>query len=203
MKILFIAVLLITGMSAYAQEQRSGAIKTRDGFLIYFNYPENAFTLNVEGDADISKFPFIKTKGNYIQFQHAAKSEFGTTTPEVLTKYRKWEADYLKEMFGGKDIDVRSETIDRNGVTYSFWSHRTPLPENALAPDVTPVKRAYFLDFVHNGLVFRFSYASVSGDKKEALSILLDIAGQLTFYNEKIDLKKLQEAVMEGKTTYL
>ena len=140
MRILFIAVLVITGMSAYAQEQRSGAIKTRDGFLIYFNYPENAFTLNVEGDADISKFPFIKTKGNYIQFQHAAKSEFGTTTPEVLTKYRKWEADYLKEMFGGKDIDIKNETIDRNGVTYSFWSHRTPLPEDALAPDVTPVK---------------------------------------------------------------
>jgi predicted Zn-dependent peptidase len=63
----------------------------------------------------------------------------------------------------------------------------------------TAVKATYFLDAVHEGLIYRFSYASISGDDEQAFQVLSEIARNLYFYENGIDLEKLQQRVMEGK----
>lgn len=195
MKNILTFLLLVIFQSVFAQ-QNEGAIKTKNGFLLYFNLGVNSHTLNLEGDIDISNFPFIKQNNTWFQFYTANKLDFGKDSKSILINYMNWEIDYLQKQMKVK-LNIINETSNRNGVITNFWKFENPdIKDNKIH---SMVVATYFLDFIYNDLIYRLSYSSTSGNDFDAKSILLKIANNIKFYDRNIDLDKLQRNILEGK----
>lgn len=193
-------ILLILALNiVYAQDSKRGAIKTQNGMLIYYNHGQNSYTLNLIGETDLSKFPFVKINDEWFQFNEGAASDFGSDSSMILNNFMNWELDYLKDEFK-IEIKAKSNFIDHNKIRLNFWQYDPPLVDSN--KNVTPTKTTYFIDFVHNNFVHRFTYSSTSGDELKAKLFLLKLIDGLHFYNIGIDLKKLQGAINIGETYY-
>ncbi len=177
-------------------QQNEGAIKTKNGFLLYFNIGTNSHTLNLNGEVDLSHFPFIKQDNIQFQFYKARKDEFGNESKSILINYMNWEVDYYQQQLNVK-LNVSNEVFNKNGLSSNFWKFKNPIIENDKI--YTPVVATYFLDFIHNDYIYRFSYASINGDDLEAKTILLKLADSIKFYDKNLDLNKLQQNILEGK----
>lgn len=191
-------LLMVIFQTAIAQ-QNYGGIKTQNGILLYFNLGGNSHTLNLEGDVDISNFPFIKQNKIWFQFYTADKLEFGKEPKSILNNYMNWEIKYHKNQIG-KNLITESEILNRNGYIMNFWKFMHPIKN--IESGRTPIIASYFLDFIHNDLIYRLSYASISGNDSEAKTILLNIADNFTFYEEDIDLNRLQKNIIKGQNYY-
>lgn len=193
-------VLIFLGMFSHGYSQpNNGAIKTQDGFLLYLNDGQNSHTLNLTGDVDISNFPYIRKDSEWFQFYIANKSEFETSSGSTLENYMRWELDYFEEQFG-QELQFESKACLIRDLPANFWHFNHPA--FLIQDRATAVKNTYFLDAVHEGLIYRFSYASVSGDDTQAFQVLSEIARNLNFYEKGIDIEKLQSNIMSGKNYY-
>jgi len=197
MRKLFIIILLIISHIGYSQD--NGAIRTKTGLLLYFNLAQNSHTLNLEGDIDVSNFPFIKQNSIWFQFMTTSKNDFDTNSLSPLENYMKWEFEYMENQLSQK-LTSTSKRIKINNSTANFWHFNNPKISNEQIH--TQVKVTYFLDLIHNDLIYRFTYASTTGDNAEAFEILSGIAENLNFYITNIDLEKLQSNIIEGKNYY-
>lgn len=195
MKNILTFLLLVIFQSVFAQ-QNEGAIKTKSGFLLYFNLGVNSHTLNLVGDIDISNFPFIKQNNTWFQFYTASKLDFGKDSKSILNNYMNWEIDYYQKELNEK-LNVNNETLNRNGLIINFWKFKNPVIRDDKIH--TPVVATYFIDFIHNDLIYRLSYASASGNDFDAKTILLNIADNIKFYDRNIDMDKLQKNILDGK----
>lgn len=196
-KILTIFFLSISLMG-YAQ-QNNGAIKTKSGFLLYFNLDQNSHTLDLEGEIDLSNFPFINQNSTWFQFLTNNKSTFENDSKSILENYMIWEFDYIQKQFG-RELILKNTSIELNGLTANFWHYQNPMMSNDKISN--PIKSTYFLDFTKNDLMYRFIYASTTGDNSEANTILTSIAKNLRFYDNDIDLKRLQLNISKGINYY-
>lgn len=195
MKNILTFLLLVLFQTVFAQ-QNEGAIKTKSGFLLYFNLGFNSHTLNLKGDIDISNFPFVKQDNTWFQFYTASKLDFGKDSKSILINYMNWEIDYLQKQMNVK-LNINNETLNRNGVITNFWKFKNPVIKDDKIHTI--VVATYFLDFIHNDLIYRLSYASTSGNDFDAKTILLNIADNIKFYDRNIDLDKLQKNILDGK----
>src|SRR5690554_99289 len=184
-----LTILLISISFIGYTQQDNGAIKTKNGLLIYFNLGQNSHTLNLKGDIDVSKYPFIKQDSIWFQFATNNKSQLEKKPKSIFENYMMWEFDYFQKQYDQK-LMLKNESIEINSLTGNFWYFQNPvLSDDRIS---SPVKATYFLDITKNELIFRFSYASISGDNLEAKSILTSLAKSLKFYDREIDLKQLQ-----------
>jgi len=195
MKKVLTILLMSISFIGYSQ-QNNGAIKTKTGLLLYFNLEQNSHTLNLKGEIDASKFPFIKQDSIWFQFVTNNKAEFEKNSKSILENYMIWEFDYLQKQFGEK-LMLKNESIELNSLTANFWYFENPkISDDEI---YSPVKSTYFLDFTRKDLIFRFSYASISGDNLEAKAILKSVAENIKFYDNGIDIKKLQMSIINGE----
>lgn len=200
MKITSTIVLLFLALNiSYAQQNKRGVIKTKNGMIIYFNLGHNSYTLDLIGETDFSKFPLVKINDEWFEFIEGPKSDFGNDPKIILNNFMNWEIDHLKDDFK-VEIIAKSNFIDHNKMLLNFWQYDPPLEESKEI--FTPVKTTYFIDFIHNDLVHRLSYPSISGDELKAKQFLLKLVDGIHFYKSSIDLKKLQGVIMSGKTYY-
>lgn len=190
-----VVILLIISSQGYSQPN-NGAIKTKDGYLLYFNDGQNSHTLNLIGDVDISNFPYIIKDSEWFQFYIANKSDFEMSSGSTLENYMWWELDYFEEQLG-QELQFERKACVIGDLSANFWHFNHPAV--SIEDMATAVKATYFLDAVHERLIYRFSYASISGDDTQAFQVLSEIARNLNFYENGIDLEKLQQRVMEGK----
>ena len=180
-------------------EEPNGVIKTKNGVLIYFNIENNYHTINLEGDIDLSNFPFIRQNNVWFQFITNEKSDFLKNGDNVLTNYMNWEIDYFEKQFNRK-IKYKSSFVKNNDLIINYWNYDMPNLENEnLERRVTKI---FFADFIHNSLIYRFSYASESGNEAEANKILNKLVDNLIFYNRKIELNRLQNSIINGVNYY-
>ena len=107
-KIALIIISFFFSLTAFCQEE-SGAIKTNKGILLYFNVENNNHTLSLEGDIDLSNFPYIKLDDNFLQFIVNDKRNFITKDSSTLSNYMNWEIDYFEEQFE-TELEVENET---------------------------------------------------------------------------------------------
>jgi len=198
MKNIFTFLILLISFSVVAQPNEA-AIKTKNGFLLYSIQGINSHTLNLEGDIDLTKFPFIKQNNIWFQFFTANSVDFGKESKSILTNYMLWELDFLQKEMNTK-LKFNNEFKSQNGLTTNFWKFINPeKTDNRIH---APVKATYCLDFINKDLVFRLSYASKSGNDSEAETILLNLFHNVRFYGENIDLDKLRKNVLQGKNFY-
>ena len=191
-------ILLIISSQGYSQPN-NGAIKTKDGFLLYFNDGQNSHTLDLIGDIYISNFPYIRKDSEWFQFYIANKSDFEMSSGSTLENYMWWELDYFEEQLG-QELQFERKAFVIGDLPANFWHFNHPAV--SIQDMATAVKATYFLDAVHEGLIYRFSYASISGDDEQAFQVLSEIARNLNFYENGIDLEKLQYNIILGKNYY-
>jgi hypothetical protein len=91
-------LLFFTLSIANAQENNKGALKTKDGVILYFNLENNSYTLNLLGISDLSNYPFVKLNDKLFEIVFGPKSKFGNEHHKILTNYMNWELDYKKEL---------------------------------------------------------------------------------------------------------
>lgn len=195
MKNILTFLLLLVFHSVFAQ-RNEGAIKTKSGFLLYFNLGVNSHTLNLEGDIDLSNFPFIKQNNTWFQFYTATKLDFGEDSKSSLNNYMNSKIDYLQKQMDVK-LSVNNETIYRNGLSTNFWKFKNPVLKDDKIH--TSVVATYFFDFIHKDYIYRLTYSSTSGNDFDAKTILLKVADNIKFYDKNVDLNKLQKNILEGK----
>lgn len=194
MKKILTLLLVSISLIGYSQ-QNIGAIKTKTGLLLYFNLDENSHTLNLKGEIDVSKFPLVKQDSIWFQFMTNSKSDFNKNSKSILDNYMTWEVDYLEKLYGQKLL-LKNEKAEFNNLTANFWYFQNPQLAND--KNMIPVKATYFLDFTRNDLIYSLSYASKTGNNKEAKAILMSIAKNIKFYTNGIDLEKLQMNIING-----
>ncbi|MCZ2339120.1 MAG: hypothetical protein LC127_13215 [Chitinophagales bacterium] len=189
-------MLLLNPVFAQPNE---GAIKTSAGFLLYSNSGINSYTLYLEGDIDLTNYPFIKQNGIWFQFHNASKADFGESSKKQLTNYMEWEVNWLEKQMNTK-INKANEFSNKNTLMVNFWKYENPVVNDKRIH--TPTKATYFLDFISKDLIYRLSYASTSGNDSEAKTILFGIFDNFRFYEKSIDLDKLQKNILKGQNFY-
>ena len=119
-----VLILLIISSQGYSQPN-NGAIKTKDGFLLYFNDGQNSHTLNLIGDIDISNFPYIRKDSEWFQFYIANKSEFETSRGSTLENYMRWELEYFEEQLG-QELQFERKASLIGDLPTNFWHFKHP-----------------------------------------------------------------------------
>ena len=174
-----------------AQNNKIGALKIKNGVLVYNNEDAAPYTINFYGNIDLSKFPFVSIDENMFQFNHNEASQFGTSEKEILVNYMNWEIDYIKSSGKFKIDNVPSSFITSNGQLIHLWNYSNPLIKEGGKHD----DKAYFASFVKNDRVYLVCYILYKGTEKEANSSLINIFNGIRFYDEEIDVQKLQESI--------
>jgi hypothetical protein len=195
-------ILLSIGFSIFnicAQDNSFGALKTKEGVIIYSNDKANSYTLDLQGVVDFSKYPLVRIDGKWFEMSQNLKDEFGDQTEEILKNYMKWELDYLKDQFKNP-LATKSDFITHKNFQVNFWQYTNPIQ---VSKSQIQVIASYFVDFCHNDLVYRFSYPSISGDEKEAKEFLLKLVDNLLFYNDDIDINRLRQSIVNGNNFYI
>jgi hypothetical protein len=198
-KFTLLILLFFTLSIANAQENNRGALKTKDGVILYFNLENNSYTLNLSGTTDLSYYPFVKINDKWFEINFGSKSEFGSEPHKILANYMNWELDYLKNKFK-KEIKVKNYFIKHKELLVNFWQYNPPFLNTKESS--IPIKTTYSIDLINRDLVNSFSYASVSGNELEAKEFLLKLVDGIHFYKSKIDLNKLQEIIIKGGHYY-
>ena len=186
-------------LNVHAQDNSFGALKTREGVLIYSNDKSNSYTLDLQGEIDLKNYPLIKIDGKVFQMSQNLKSDFGVETSAILNNFMKWEVDFLKEDFK-KPINTQSDFITHKDIQLNFWQYTNPIQ---VSESQVQVISTYFIDFCNNDLVYRFSYPSISGDDNEAKAFLLKFVDSLRFYKDDIDFDRLRQSIVSGSNFYL
>jgi hypothetical protein len=174
---------------------KEGALKIKDGVLIYYNY-QNPFTISLKGDVDLSK-QTITISGNLFDFTYGISKEFGEIEKEILINYMKWEVNYLEGVHK-KTVKTENRFINNNGTLINLWNYINPVMLN----DEKFNKKAFFADFYKNGFVYRFSFIAFKGTEEEANKNLIEYVNNIHFYDEQINIPKLQEAIRNGNNMY-
>lgn len=190
-KIIVVIFHILFICSLNAQYNKVGAIKTKNGVLIYNNADETPYTINFYGNIDFSRFPFVSIDGNMFQFNHNEASQFGTSEKDILVNNMNWELDYIKSSGKFKIDNVPSSFTISNGQLIHLWNYTNPLIKEGGKHD----DKAYFASFVKNDRVYLVCYILYKGTEKEANSSLITIFNGIRFYYEEIDVQKLQERI--------
>lgn len=198
-KYTLLILLFFTLSIATAQENKKGAIKTKDGFILYFNLKKNSYTLNLSGKTDLSNYPIVKLNDKSFEIVFTPKSKFGNEPRKILTNYMNWELDYVKKIYK-KEIKSKSYFLEHNKMLVNIWQYN---PQLVKTKEIyTPVKTVYYIHLVHNDFVYTFSYPSFSGNELEAKKFLLKLVDGIHFYKKNIDVNKLQEITIKGVYSY-
>ncbi|WP_341228444.1 hypothetical protein [uncultured Arcticibacterium sp.] len=189
------ALLLIFG---YVNAQDDiGAIKTKEGFLIY-NNSETPFTMNLVGDINLSNYPRVGINGNLFEYVTGQSQDFGKENKEILINYMKWESDYLAETFN-QAINIQNAFTNKNGLLINLWNIVNP----TLAKDDSQNEKQFYADFCKGEKIYRLSFLSFKGSDKEAEKSLMEIINNIRFYSKRIDVTELSKSISsnhaEGK----
>ena len=197
----FFSIIIISLIFSKVNAQefdREGAIVTKEGYLLYYNY-ENPFTINLIGDVDFVKYPTINIDGNLLEINDIISEPFGETEEEILSNVMKWEINYLEDTFK-QTLQSKNRLTQHNGRVINLWNFSNP----ALLSDFTDQynQKAFYSDFYFREHVYRLAFMAFKGTEEEAKKILLQYTDNIHFYNEQIDINKLREAVMNGQNKY-
>ncbi len=191
-KIIFNLIVLGTLMIKPVNAQdKEGAIKTKEGYILYFNY-ENPFTLNLIGIIDLSNYPSININGNLLDFNYGVSDYFKKEDNNILINYMNWEKGYLSEAHK-KSIETFNKFIMINKIQVNLWYYINP----ALINDNNWNKKQFYADFNKDKRVYRLSLMLFKGSDREAEEFLINIIKSFKFCNEKIDIFKLAKSNIE------
>lgn len=198
MKYFYIAIISLVSQLGWSQPQE-GAIKTSQGFLLFYSDDKNSYTLDLRGDIDLFNPPLIRQNDTWFGLDRAVKSEGEQNDQAVLSRLMAERLAGYEHAFG-QQLTSQSEATKVRGKVANFWQIK--MPQLRQRESIQRVKTTYFFDFVHQDLVIRLSYPSKSGKDMEARQLFLTLLDAFTFYTDDIDLNRLQQSIQMGVNSY-
>jgi hypothetical protein len=191
-------------LDAVAQDNyRSGVIKTRTGYLVICNEPNNWYTIEIKG-TDVRQTSTARKTFTvdrmFLQIVTANTGKFigeqeKRTLDEraILQAHRDWEAKYSEGSYKEKlTIESSWRKLD-NGKDALLWTFK--VPESAR----TSVKKEIYLTVVKGDYVLMLG-GIVTDDINEETSIrlLVSTMSSLKASDKPIDMRQLQESIRKG-----
>ena len=216
-KLFLVSVALITIVSSanaaapasyslITQEDGWTALKTDDGILFVWNRTGLHFTLSVKGkDIRPMNDPnniFFVVDGLILQIQSLPISNFAPDARKnklddktILLAHRDWESGFLETELLHTKIKVKSATEKLSaGIDALIWQY--DLPENLKNPDATG--QMYLTRVAQDYVILLNAVTSPAVTESAARRFLLDTIATLKISQDRIDIKKLQEAIQKG-----
>ncbi len=203
MKYLFIVIfcaMLCSAASAQDYRQDEGALRTSNGYLLYNILQNNSFTLELDGNVDLSSYPVVKHNDRNFEFEKASAAEFGKTEPEMLKRFMEAEKSLMADKLHSTS-ESKTEIISLLNRRVNFWHYAHPHTEEP-GKATGRILKTYFMDFVNGDLIFRLSYPSATGNESEAKQYLQSILNNFRFYKSQLDFDKLSKSVESGLNYY-
>lgn len=178
-----------------------GALKTKDGYLLYYNFPKNVFTVDLkEHDIELDHYPIIRFKNTGALQILSFKSNSQTNNNETLIDEMNLEIEYYEEDFEKKiSSNNYFKTVD--GLNVNFWSFSNPLIA-AEDSGITSIEKYYWADFIYRNSVYRVHFSSLHNDDKKAEKLLVKIIRSFRFYNNPLNFERLSDNVKMGSNFY-
>lgn len=170
-----------------------GALKTERGFLLYYNYENNPYSIDLEGELDFSQSPLIGYRKFNFEHMSFPDKEFRDDKKPVLINFMEWEINYLNKEYGVKLKTNNKIFILENGLTINYWNYKIP---KKFGDDKEFLN--YIMDFQYRGWVFRF-VVFVQQDESKVKDYLLSLIKRIRFYDQKIDTVKLSHSIRTGQ----
>lgn len=189
----FILLLSLLGAELPAQDlPRQGILMSKDKALFFFDYPQNAYFLFLEGEVDLGSSPIIEIDSTFFCHYVGHRSSFtrfGKSEKSLLIGFLGQQLEQYSEMAQESlAADSRFET-HHDGSLLHFWSFEYTHPQSFYGME--EVTHLYALDFVYKDLIFHFCVPSTSGDALAALDQLLELHDRVTFLDQQVDVKAL------------
>jgi len=176
---LIIGMVAFFALSASAQVEGSGVIKTRDGVLLVSNEPGNFYTMEIKG-SEIKPiqdhFFWFTVDGKFLQIVNAEKSQFLSESEKnldekgVLSAHMKWESDYISETLKSK-LAVNSSWITlTSGKTAIAWDFDMP----QVADKQTAKRQLYILTVNGTHVIGMNTVVEKDGEEAHLRQFLLD-----------------------------
>lgn len=167
-----ICVFMLTATAAAAAQKPGpwlGIFKSKDGYSFQGHLGRTPFSFDIPGNQikvaqqQGSDDPAAMTviDGIFFSVMPVRKSEFPSTSPDVLISYRNWEQQYEKKHFGRlvlSDLKLCKGT----SLGHESWELRTL--------DVKAPAQVYMATEAGNDVILISSAFEGAGDKKEMLS---------------------------------
>lgn len=197
-------ILFIAALNLFAQDdEQSGMVKTKDGFLVVWNEPGNNFTIEIKGSevrpASNEQGLLFFVDNKFLQIKTVAKKEFLKETADknlddkaVLTAHRDWETDYLNGVFQ-ETLKVNSSWQKLpNGKEALLWNFDMPAKLQSDAK-----KQIYLVITKGDFILLLNSVVTDTVNEETVKKFLLDTITTLKPSDKPISLKAIQEQILK------
>ncbi|MGK0389215.1 MAG: antitoxin component YwqK of YwqJK toxin-antitoxin module [Maribacter sp.] len=185
---------------------RSGAIKTKEGFLQVFNEKESFFTIHV------SSPKWVRSKSSrdityvvddfVLQLFNTSTSSFingsGLADSDVLMKHMEYEKGFIEK--GTKSvIDIQHKFGNYKGGSYLHWSFENPALKDVKQTSNRTVTKEHYFTFVCNKQILILYVPQTKGNNEsKILKDIQKIANSLGMKSESIDMNQLRITIREN-----
>ncbi len=189
------------GEEVYFKNFRSGAIKTKEGFLQVFNEKESFFMIHVNAgwvrprqSRDIT---YVVDK-YVLQLFNTPVSDFHKegelSDEELLRKHLGHEKDFIEK--GTKSsIEPNAEFKTNGRVKYLHWSFENPLADEEKNPYKRVVKEHYYTMVCDKQILTLYVPQTAKNDESEITQDIAKMVSSLDIKAERIDLNEVRREI--------
>lgn len=179
---------------------RSGAIKTKRGFVQVFNEKESFFTIHVSSDE------WVRTRASrdityvvdnfVLQLFNTPISSFasgnGLQDSNILMKHMEYEKAFIEKGTNAQ-IDIQHKFDNYKGGSYLHWSFENPELKDIANPTRRTVVKEHYFTFVCNQEVLTLYVPQTkSNNESKILKDIKKIADSLEIKSERVDMNELR-----------
>lgn len=190
----------------FVQEDIWTAIKTDDGIIFVWNRTGLNFTLSIKGNEirpmnDPNNIFFV-VDGVVLQIQSLPISDFAPDARKnklddkaILLAHQSWEKKFIEDELLHSKLKLQSSGEKlANGSDALIWQY--DLPENLKNRDAQ--KQVYLTIVAKDFVILLNSVVDATSSEATVHKLLLDTISTLKLSSERIDVKRLQEAIRKG-----
>lgn len=179
---------------------RSGAIKTKEGFLQVFNEKESFFSIHISAPGWVrsksSKDITYVIDDFVLQLFNGPISSFseeqGLNDEDVLQKHMEYEKVFI-EKSTSSTLDVKSQFKKYKGGTYLHWTFESPILKDVKNPSSRTVEVEHYFTFVCNQQILTLYVPKTKGNNEgEIIRTIQKIADTLDVKSDRIDMNQLR-----------
>lgn len=179
---------------------RSGAIKTKEGFLQVFNEKESFFTLHIHDKE------WVRSKASrdityviddfVLQLFNTSIASFnkesGMDDETLLQKHMEYEQAFI-EKGSGSSITISKEFKKAKNHSYLHWSFESPGLKDVKFPSNKTVEKEHYFTFVCGKQILMLYIPQTKGNNEsQILRTVTEIAKTLEVKSDRIDMNELR-----------
>ncbi len=189
------------GESIEFMNYRSGAIKTKEGYLQVFNEENDFFSIHLnEGwvRPRSSKEITYVIDDFVLQLFNTKKSPFETASTDseenILRNYMNSEIKFIREKTGvSSEVEV---IFNKAEISYLYWNFESPGLKDVKIPSSRTVIREHYYSIVCGGQILSLYVPQTKGnDERKIQTMLKRMIETIEVREERIDLNKLKKEI--------